>query len=52
MATTTVEIVFITMNIIKNRMWNRMGDDWLNDCLVTYIERDIFVDVENEKIIQ
>ncbi|CAK8542614.1 unnamed protein product [Lathyrus sativus] len=29
-----------------------MGDDWLNDCLVTYIERDIFVDVENEKIIQ
>jgi hypothetical protein len=33
-------------------MQNRMGDDWLNNCLVTYIERDVFVNVEKEKIIQ
>lgn len=33
-------------------MRNCMGDDWLNDYLVTYIERDILVNVENEKIIQ
>ncbi|CAK8538048.1 unnamed protein product [Lathyrus sativus] len=39
------------MNIIKNRMRNRMGDDWLNNFLVTYIERHIFIDFENEKII-
>lgn len=52
MATATAERAFFTMKIIKNRMRNRMGDEWLNDCLVTYIERDIFVDVENEKIIQ
>lgn len=51
-STATVEIAFSTMNIIKNQMWNHMGDDWLNECLVIYIERDIFVDVENEKIIQ
>ncbi|KAI5438902.1 hypothetical protein KIW84_024574 [Lathyrus oleraceus] len=50
-ATTIAEKAFSAMNIIKNRMRNRMGDDWLNDCY-TYIERDIFVDVENEKIIQ
>ncbi|XP_050889973.1 uncharacterized protein LOC127095307 [Lathyrus oleraceus] len=51
-ATATTERVFSAMNIIKNQIRNRMSDDWLNDCLVTYIERDIFVDVENEKIIQ
>jgi hypothetical protein len=29
-----------------------MEDDWLNNCLVTYIERDIFINIEKEKIIQ
>jgi len=29
-----------------NRMRNRMGDDWLNDCLVVYMEGDIFIDIE------
>jgi hypothetical protein len=51
-ATATAERAFSAMNIIKNRMRNRMGDDWLNNCLVTYIERDVFVNVEKEKIIQ
>jgi len=32
-------------------MQNRMGDKWLNNYLVTYIERDTFVGIENEKII-
>ncbi|XP_050875349.1 uncharacterized protein LOC127078974 [Lathyrus oleraceus] len=30
-ATVTTERTFSTMNIIKNRMRNHMGDDWLND---------------------
>lgn len=29
-----------------------MGDDRLNDCLIIYIEKNIFIDIENEKIIQ
>ncbi|XP_028118220.1 zinc finger MYM-type protein 1-like [Camellia sinensis] len=33
-ATTTVERVFSAMNIVKNRLWNRMGDEWMNDSLV------------------
>jgi hypothetical protein len=40
------------MNIIKNRMRNRIRDDRLNDCLVIYIVKDIFIDIENDKIIQ
>jgi len=31
------------MNIIKNQMWNRMRDECLTDCLVTYIEIDTFI---------
>ena len=50
--TATVEIVFLTMNIIKNRLHNRIGDQWMNDCLVTYIEKDIFKTIECEEIMQ
>nr|KYP47883.1 Zinc finger MYM-type protein 1 [Cajanus cajan] len=51
-ATASVERAFSTVNIIKNRMCNRMGDEWLNDCLVTYKEREVFDSIENEQIIQ
>ncbi|XP_020987494.1 uncharacterized protein LOC107465075 [Arachis duranensis] len=51
-ATASVERTFSAMNIIKSRLRNRMGDEWLNDCLVTYIERDTFNQIDNETIIQ
>ena len=51
-ATTTVERAFLAMNIIKNRLHNRIGDQWMNDCLVTYIEKNIFKTIEYEKIMQ
>ncbi|XP_058005418.1 uncharacterized protein LOC131181388 [Hevea brasiliensis] len=41
-ATATVERAFSAMNIIKSSLRNRMGDELLNDCLVAYIERDLF----------
>ena len=50
-ATATVERTFSAMNIVKNRLRNRMGDQWLNDSLVAYIEKDVFADVANEDII-
>jgi hypothetical protein len=40
-ATATAEKAFSAMTIIKNRMRNCMRDDWLNNCLVTYIEIEI-----------
>lgn len=49
-ATATVETVFSGMNLIKTSLRNRMGDEFMNDCLVTYIERDIFKTVNVEKI--
>ena len=50
--TAIVEIVFLTMNIIKNRLRNQIGDQWMNDSLVTYIEIDIFKTIECEEIMQ
>ena len=51
-ATTNVERDFSAMNIIKNRLRNRIGDQWMNDCLVTYIEKDIFKTIKCEEIMQ
>ena len=51
-ATVTVEKTFSTMNIIKNRLRNQIGDQWMNDCLVTYIEKDIFKTIKCEEIMQ
>ena len=42
---------FSIMNITKNSLRNRMEDTWMNDCLVTYIEKNIFREVQNEKIV-
>ena len=51
-ATTTVEKAFSAINIIKNRLRNQIGDQWMNDCLVTYIEKDIFKIIKREEIMQ
>ena len=51
-ATATVKRAFSTMNIIKNRLCNQIGDQWMNDCLITYIEKDIFKTIKCEEIMQ
>ena len=50
--TATVERSFSTMKYIKNELCNRMGDQWLNDCLTVYIEKDIALRIDNESIMQ
>ncbi|KAK9689019.1 hypothetical protein RND81_09G028800 [Saponaria officinalis] len=49
-ATATVERAFSAMKYIKKKLRNRMCDRYLNDCLVTYIERDIFESISIESI--
>ena len=51
-ATSTMERVFSAMKIVKNRLRNRLRDAWMSDCLVTYIEKDVFNKIDNELIIQ
>ena len=50
-ATASVERAFSAMNIVKNQMRNKMGDQWLNDSLTVYIEKDVFNVIDNEPII-
>lgn len=51
-ATATVEIAFSAMKIIKSRLRNSMADQLMNDCLITYIEKDVFDCIDNESIMQ
>ncbi|XP_047252330.1 uncharacterized protein LOC107841185 [Capsicum annuum] len=41
-ATAIVERTFSSMKHIKNEVQNSIGDQYLNDCLICYIERDVF----------
>ncbi|KAH0648628.1 hypothetical protein KY285_033876 [Solanum tuberosum] len=50
-ATATVERAFSSMKHIKNEVRNSIGNQYLNDCLVCYIERDVFINVSNDAII-
>ena len=45
-------MVFSAMNYVKNRVRNSMGDQFLNDCLVTYVESELFDEVVDEQIMQ
>ncbi|KAL0557020.1 hypothetical protein IC582_005538 [Cucumis melo] len=49
-ATATVERIFSAMNIVKTRLRNRMKDQWMNDCLITYIEKDLLDKLDNKLI--
>ena len=49
-ATAIVERNFSAIKYIKNELCNRMGDQWMNDCLVVYIEKDVACSIDNETI--
>jgi hypothetical protein len=49
-AMTSVERAFSVMNIIKTDLRNRMSDEWLNDLILCYIEKEIFRGLDPKKI--
>ena len=46
-----VERVFFTMNFVKDKQRNKMGDEYLKNCLVIFIEREFFGQVNDGDII-
>jgi hypothetical protein len=50
-ATASVERVFSSMKYVKNSLRNKMGDEYLNNCLVTFVEREFFKQVKDEDVI-
>ncbi|XP_066320149.1 uncharacterized protein [Miscanthus floridulus] len=51
-ATASVERVFSALVIVKTKSRNKIGDTVLDDCLVTFIERDIFFQVNEDDIME
>ncbi|XP_039822632.1 zinc finger MYM-type protein 1-like [Panicum virgatum] len=50
-ATASVERAFSALNFVKNKLRNSMGDQYLNDCLAPFIEKEFFLRVADEDII-
>ncbi|CAM8886897.1 unnamed protein product [Rhodiola kirilowii] len=51
-ATATVERCFSAMKIVKTNLRNRIADSFMSDCLICYIEKDIFGTIKNEDVVE
>jgi hypothetical protein len=51
-ATVSVERTFSAMTFIKSKLRNKMGDILLDDCLLIFIERDVFFQLDEDDIIK
>ena len=47
----TASVVVSTINYVMNKQRNKMDDEYLNNCLVTFNEREFFSQVKDEDII-
>ncbi|RID44592.1 hypothetical protein BRARA_I01376 [Brassica rapa] len=51
-ATVSVERCFSAMKLVKTAARNRIGDQFLSDCMVCFVEKELLDSVSNEKVIQ
>jgi hypothetical protein len=51
-ATASVERIFSVMSFVKTDLRNKMGDEWLNDLIISYTEKEIFRSIKNDQIIK
>jgi len=51
-ATATVERIFSGMKIVKTNLRNRIGDQFMSDCLICYVEKEEMMKVTNESVIR
>ena len=49
-ATTSVERFFSSVKIVKTDLRNKIGDDWLNNLMICYVEKEIFQKIDDKKI--
>ncbi|RIA04130.1 hypothetical protein BRARA_K01668 [Brassica rapa] len=50
-ATASVERCFSAMKLVKTALRNRMGDHFLSDYLICFIEKELLDDVTNEEVL-
>ncbi|XP_050379600.1 uncharacterized protein LOC126796927 [Argentina anserina] len=51
-STATTERAFSSMNIIKNKLRNKIEEEFLDDCIVLHIEKEFAGAVDNEVVIK
>ena len=51
-ATASVERCFSAMKLVKTAARNRIGDQFLSDCMVCFVEKELLDSVSNEKVIE
>ncbi|XP_021722105.1 uncharacterized protein LOC110689641 [Chenopodium quinoa] len=44
--------MFSSMTYVKNKLRNSMGDQLMNDCLVIFLERDLFANVSDNDVLK
>ena len=50
-STATPERAFSAMKLVKTRLRNKMGDEFLRDCLIIYIEKEIAMEFTTDTLI-
>jgi hypothetical protein len=50
-STATTERAFSAMKLVKTRLRNKMGDEFLRDCLIIYIEKEIAIEFTTDTLI-
>ena len=50
-STSTTERAFSSMKFIKNRLRNKIENEFLTDCMIIYIERDFASSIDNDSIV-
>jgi hypothetical protein len=50
-STATSERAFSAMKLVKTRLQNKMGDEFLRDCLIIYIEKEIAIEFTIDTLI-
>ena len=51
-STASVERAFSTMKIIKNKLRSKINNEWFNDLMICYTERELFKSVDDKDIIR
>jgi hypothetical protein len=45
-----VERCFSAMNVVKKKLRNKMGDQFISDCLICYVEKYMFSAINNDQV--
>jgi hypothetical protein len=51
-ATATVERIFSGMKIVKTNLRNRIGDEYMSNSLICYVEKELMLKVTNNAVVR